>query len=59
MIFWSTDLRDLLKKICVILNVKYNVPERFTSHRFLSAQKFPVDTVRLLDSYTAFLLCFP
>ena len=32
------------------------MPERFTSHRFLSVQKLAVDTVRLLDSYTVIML---
>ena len=52
--FWSEDLYDLLEKICEILNIKYTVPERFTAHRFLSAQIFAVHTVRLLDSYHRF-----
>lgn len=56
--FWSEDLRALLEKICLILNIKYTVPERFTALRFLSAHKLAVDTIRLLDSYTVFYYAF-
>ncbi|XP_045193668.2 uncharacterized protein LOC123549557 [Mercenaria mercenaria] len=55
---WSTDLRNELKLICEILNIKFTVPERFTSHRFLSAYNLAVDTDRLLDAYTIFYTAF-
>ncbi|KAH3713485.1 hypothetical protein DPMN_073277 [Dreissena polymorpha] len=55
---WSTDLGSELKSVCQILNIKYSVPERFTSHRFLNAYNLAVDTARLLDAFTIFYFFF-
>ena len=33
---WSTDVRDALKEICVLLNIPFRMPPLRTSHRWLS-----------------------
>ena len=55
---WSPDLKEALAEICEILGVKFTAPERFLSHRFLSAFNLAVDTNRLLDAYTLFYFAF-
>ena len=48
---WSTDFRSQLETIC---ELKFSLPERFTSHRFLSTYNLAVDTSRRLDAYLVF-----
>ena len=55
---YCDDLRGYLEGICEILNIKYTMPERFLSHRFLSAYQLALDTERLLDTYTIFYFSF-
>ena len=55
---YCDDLRGYLEGICEILNIKYTMPERFLSHRFLSAYQLALDTQRLLDTYTIFYFSF-
>lgn len=55
---YSSDLRDELERICIILNIKFTRPERFTSHRFICAHKLAVDTDRLFDAYTVLYYSF-
>ena len=50
-----------MEGICEILNIKYTMPERFLSHRFLSAcpaYQLALETQRLLDTYTIFYFSF-
>ena len=56
--YYSSDLKEELNDICNVLNLKYTKPERFTSHRFISAHKLAVDTNRLLDAYTIMYFAF-
>ena len=53
---WSTDLRCHLEEICRIMGVKFTMPERFISHRWLSAYDLAISTLRLYDAY--FIFCF-
>ena len=55
---YCSDFRTILEGICEIISIKYTMPERFISHRFLSAYKLAVDTQRLLDAYTIFYFSF-
>lgn len=51
---WSADLRELFQEICLICNVKYTMPQRYVSHRWLSVYDVTVDALRLLDCLTLF-----
>ena len=55
---WSTDLRDWLCDICMLLGVKYTMPERYVPHRWLSVFDISVDTTRLMQAYTVFYFGF-
>jgi hypothetical protein len=55
---WSADLKDLFQEVCEYVGVQYNMPERFISHRWLSAFDVAVDTLRLLDALTVFYYGF-
>ena len=58
---YCDDLRGYLEGICEILTIKYTMPERFLSHRFLSAcpaYQLALETQRLLDTYTIFYFSF-
>lgn len=51
---WSADLRELFQEICLICNVKYTMPQRYSSHRWLSVYDVTLDALRLLDCLTLF-----
>lgn len=51
---WSPDLREMYQEICEILGIKYSIPQRFVSHRWLSVYDVTVDTNRLFDAATVF-----
>lgn len=51
---WSADLRELLQEICCMLNIKYTMPQRYVSHRWLSVYDVALDTLRLFDCLTVF-----
>lgn len=51
---WSADLRELFQEICLICNVKYAMPQRYVSHRWLSVYDVTLDAMRLLDCLTLF-----
>lgn len=49
-----TDLREAVSELCQILGIRYTVPERFLSHRWLSAYDVSVSTLRLWYAYRVF-----
>ena len=55
---WTADLRDYFEQICELSGVKYTMPERFVSHRWLSAYDVAVDTERLFKAYQVFYFAF-
>ena len=55
---WSVDLRDALASICEIIGLKFTMPERFISHRWLSVYDTTVSNHRLMDAYTIFYYSF-
>jgi len=55
---WSTDLREALGEICMILGIKYTMPERFIMHRWLSSYDVSVSTLRLMNPYLVFYYSF-
>lgn len=55
---WSTDIRDYFHSICLILGVKFTIPQRYVSHRWLSVYDVCIDSLRLLDAYTIFYYAF-
>ena len=54
---WSTDLRDYLKEICFLVDIKFTMPERFISHRWLSCY-VSVSNLLKLDAYSIFYFGF-
>ena len=55
---WSTDLRDYLKEICFLVDIKFTMPERFISHRWLSCYDVSVSNLLKLDAYSIFYFGF-
>jgi hypothetical protein len=53
---WSTDLRDFLREICAILDIKFTRPERYAGTRWLSVYDVTVDTIRLHNAFHSLLL---
>jgi hypothetical protein len=53
---WSPDLREFLQEICLIVNIKFTMPQRYVSHRWLSVYDVTVDTLRLFNAFTLFYL---
>jgi len=51
---WSPDLREMFQEICIMLNIKYAMPQRYVSHRWLSVYDVTLDTLRLFDALTVF-----
>ncbi|XP_064653112.1 uncharacterized protein LOC135503467 [Lineus longissimus] len=48
---WSQDLVDILKEICLVLGIKFTMPERFVNHRWLSCYDVSLGNIRLFDCY--------
>ena len=55
---WSVDLRDSLSEICHILSIKFTKPERFLSHRWLSAYDVSTGTLRMWEAYRVFYYAY-
>lgn len=55
---WSPDLREFLAEISAILDVKFTMPERHISHRWLSAYDITLDTLRMWDCHKVFYYGF-
>ena len=55
---WSTDLRDYMKEISFLMGIKFTMPERFVSHRWLSCYDVSASNLLKLDLYTVFYSAF-
>ncbi|XP_023930192.1 uncharacterized protein LOC112041353, partial [Lingula anatina] len=55
---WSTDIREWFTEICLLLGLKFTMPERFVNHRWLSCFDVSSGTQRLFDAYTVFYYSF-
>lgn len=55
---WSADLKDALSEICELLGLKFTMPARFLSHRWLSCYDVSVSTLLMLDAYEVFYQAF-
>lgn len=55
---WSTDIRDYFEQVCELCGIKFTMPERFISHRWLSAYDVAIDTERLFKAYQVFYFAF-
>jgi len=55
---WSPDLKQFLQEICGLIGVRYTMPERYVSHRWLSVYDVSVDTLRLWDAFVVFYFGF-
>ncbi|KAK6167395.1 hypothetical protein SNE40_021431 [Patella caerulea] len=51
---WSPDLREFFQENCEMLQIKYTMPQRYVSHRWLSVYDVTLDTLRLFDCMTIF-----
>ena len=51
---WLTYLRPYLEEICQLLSMKFTMPERFLSHRWLSCYDVTVSTLRMMDAFIVF-----
>ena len=55
---WSVDLREWLADVCSVIGIKFTMPERHISHRWLSAYYRSLDILRLWDGYKLFYYGF-
>ena len=55
---WSTDLRDYMKEISFLMGMKFTMPERFVSYRWLLCYDVSVSNLLKLDLYTVFYSAF-
>ncbi|XP_052282792.1 uncharacterized protein LOC127879778 [Dreissena polymorpha] len=55
---YCVDLRDSLAEVCNLLGIKFTAPERFLSHRWLSAYDLAVSTLRMWSAYQVFYYAF-
>ena len=55
---WSPDLREALQEICIMLNIKFTMPERMVPHRWLSMYDVTVSTLRMMDPLSIFYFSF-
>jgi hypothetical protein len=55
---WSSDLKAALQEICLLMNIKFTMPERFVGHRWLSAYDCSCSTSRMFDAFEVFYLAF-
>lgn len=53
---WSPDLRESMEDICLMLDVKFTMPQRYVSHRWLSVYDVTMNTHRMFDALAIFLL---
>ena len=51
---WTEEFKEDLKDICHVLRIKYIVPQRHVSHRWLSTLPCAVDTLHLFDAFVVF-----
>ncbi|XP_062595254.1 uncharacterized protein LOC134256589 [Saccostrea cucullata] len=51
---WSPDLRESMEEICLMLGVKFTMPQRYVSHRWLSVYDVTMDTLRMFDAFAIF-----
>ena len=55
---WSTDLRAYLSTICGALSIKFTMPERFLTHRWLSVYDVSLSTIRIIKAYFVFFFAY-
>ncbi|KAJ8315731.1 hypothetical protein KUTeg_007881 [Tegillarca granosa] len=55
---WSQDLQEGLEEICFILGVKYTMPARFVSHRWLLCYDITIDNMKLMSAFAIFYYAF-
>lgn len=51
---WSPDLRESMEEICLMLGVKFTMPQRYVSHRWLSVNDVTMNTHRMFDALAIF-----
>ena len=51
---WSADLRESMEEVCLMLGIKFTMPQRYISHRWLSVYDVTIDMLRMFDAYTLF-----
>ena len=55
---YSVDLSDSLACMCELLGMKFTMPERYVSHRWLSMYDVSLGNNRLYDAYVVFYYSF-
>ena len=55
---WSEDLKEYFRDVCEILDIKFTMPSRFVSHRWLSVYDISISTLRVWDSLQVFYFGF-
>ena len=55
---YCSQFKELISELARLGGVRFTVPQRFVSHRWLSAYDRAMDTARLLDVYLMFYFAF-
>ena len=53
---WSADMNESFSEDCELLNLKFTMPERFVSHRWLPLNDLSTSTLRLIDVFQVFFI---
>ena len=51
-------MRDYLKETCFLIDIKFTIPERFISHRWLSCYDVSLSNLAKLDAHSIFYFGF-
>lgn len=55
---WSPDLKEYFQELCMLLGVKFTMPERFLNHRWLSCLDVCTNNVAMIDPLRTFYFPF-
>lgn len=55
---WSSDQRESLEEICMILGIKYTSITNMINHRWLSCYDAALNNLRMLDAFVLFYYAF-
>lgn len=55
---YSTEIRDVLSRLCLAISLKFTMPDNFIKWRWLSNYNVSVSTLRMWDAYILFYFAY-
>lgn len=55
---WSPDLCQYFEEICLTLGIKFTMPQRFVSHRWLSCYDAYTNNIGMMDAFKVYYYSF-